>query len=362
MASGKAGAFSYGFAFMGISTLFGFRRRKRSTPAPAAFSAEGPEPVEVPVPSVGQNPIHRLLDDWRLPWHETRAEVIARVGVSLDPTYQWEALVFSDSLSLPGAIQPWTANVHDRIPPQFPITRFASIVWFEDDAHENLLRTANCLAASLGAGRIGRRWNTLVAHWQSGLAEVSLTAWPSAWQSSGLVNAAQDRDKRLRTACHIHVATSFCLPLSTRERTWVKGFQPFRFDGPADGAGMAKAGTTAPNDSELEYVRNPEHLVDGHTASFGLSLDGDALVVISDQLFVIPLVAILRLQVTRLTPAKGKGGSTLHVICQTQAEGVDGQYVLLAQHPEPDGLNAFAQSLGHRLRCPVIIGPRYPDA
>lgn len=286
---------------------------------------------------------------------------MAQVGVSPDPVYQWQSLVFSRARCLPGALQPWTASASDRIPPQYPVTRFSAFVWFEDDAKVNVRRTADSLAASLGPARIGRRWNTLVASWRCGLAEVSLTAWPPAWQPPGLSNPAQDRDSRLRTACHIYVTTGFRLPLSAQEKAWVTGFEPFKFDGEVGTARMARAGTTAPDETELEYVRDPEQLVADREASLGLSADGEALIVVSDQLFVIPRPAILRLTVTRLTPAKGSGGSTLYAICKTKAAAADGQSVFLAQNPQADGLNAFAQALGHRLGCPVDIGPCYPD-
>lgn len=344
-----------------MRSILSFFRRKPAAGPPVAVPVDGPEPVEVPLPPGAPNPIHRLLDDWLLPWHQTRAEVTAQVGVSLDPVYQWEALVLSNAVPLPGAITPWTASAGDRIPPQFPVTPFSALVWFEDDAQVNLRRAADLMAATLGPARIGRRWNMLVASWRCGLAEVSLIAWPPAWQSPGRSNPAEGRDHRLRTACHVHVATGFRLPLSAEEETWVKGFEPLEFDGQVGTARMARAGATAPDETKLEYVRDPAHLVDDRQTTLGLSADGAALVVVSNQLFVIPRHAILRLEVTRLTPAKGGGGSSLHAICQTAAPGADGQSIFLAQNSKPDGLNAFAQTLGHRLGCPVDIGPYYPD-
>lgn len=172
-----------------------FRRKQVVLPTIAPWSDE-PDVTEVPVLADSTNPIHRLLDDWRLPRHETRAEVMARVGVSLDPTYQWDALVLPEALLLPGAMQPWTASAHDRIPPQFPISCFSSMVWFEDNAHVNVRLTADFMATSLGPAPIGRRWNTLVAAWRSELAEISLVAWPSEWQSNRLPNPAEARDQR----------------------------------------------------------------------------------------------------------------------------------------------------------------------
>ncbi len=163
-----------------------FFRRQKAELVPETPWPGGPAPAEAPPAPDGTSPILRLADDWHLPRHETRMEVEARCGVLPDPIYAWPALVLSDAESLPGALAPWTAQAFERIPPQFPITRFSALAWFEDDAHENLRRTADHLAASLGPAPVGRQWNTLVAKWRSGLAEVSLMTWPPRWQSHDL--------------------------------------------------------------------------------------------------------------------------------------------------------------------------------
>lgn len=288
-------------------------------------------------------------------------DVVARCGVQPDPIYEWPALVLTDAEPLPGALAPWTASAFERIPPQFPIVRFTALAWFEDDAHANLRRVADHLTASLGPTSVGRRWNTIVAAWRSGLAEVSLTAWPPGWQSHGLQNPSEDREPRLRTACHVTLTTGFRLALSEREREWVRGFRPLAIDGDVGTARMARAGRFAPGETELEYVRDPEDLVEDRQRMLGLSADGEALIVVSDQLFIIPRTDILHLRVVRMTPAKGSGGSSLHAHCRTRAPGADDQSVFLAQHSDPDGMTAFGQELGERLGCSVEVSPYYPD-
>ncbi|MGU3495878.1 hypothetical protein ACLBXM_17695 [Xanthobacteraceae bacterium A53D] len=344
-----------------MRSLARFIRRIRRAALPGGSWSDGPEAVSVPLVGGQPNPIHRLLDDWRLPWIENRAEVIARVGVTLDPIYQWDTLLLHDAVPLPDAMQSWTASASDRIPPQFPISRFTSLVWSGDDTHANLARIAKHLAVPLGPARIGRRWNTLVATWRAGRAELELIAWPPEWQTVNRDNPAEQRDNRLRTACHVHVVTGFRPALSMQERSWVSGFQPIAFEGYIGNACMARAGMMPPMETEMEYVRDAENLVADFGSSLGLSADGLALIVVSQQLFVMPIEAIPRLEVTRLTPAKGSGGAMLDAVCRTKAKGADGRFVRLAQHSEPDGLNAFAQEMGRRLGCPVDIGPAYPD-
>lgn len=328
---------------------------------PLISTSEGPAPTEVPLLPDGMNPILRLADDWRLPRQETRIDVVARCGVQPDPIYEWPALVLADAEPLPGALAPWTASAFERIPPQFPITRFTALAWFEDDAHANLKRVADSLTASLGPTSIGRRWNTVVAAWRSGLAEVSLTAWPPSWQSHGLQNPSEDREPRLKTACHVTLTTGFRLALGEKERDWVRGFQPLAIDGDVGTARMARAGRLAPGETELEYVRDPEDLVEDRQRMLGLSAGGEALIVVSDQLFVIPRTEILHLRVVRMTPAKSGGGSSLHAHCRTRAPGADDQSVFLAQHGDPDGMTSLGQYLGELLGCPVEVSPYYSD-
>lgn len=81
------------------------------------------------------NPILDLLDDWKLSRLETRAQVIERVGLSPDPLYRDQTLLLKEAVTLPGAMTAWTASSFERIPLQFPISRFSELVWFVDNAH-----------------------------------------------------------------------------------------------------------------------------------------------------------------------------------------------------------------------------------
>lgn len=334
-----------------------WRRVEAELPA-----AEGPPPTTLDSLADGGNPIHRLIDEMRLPRHELRRDVERRLGTRPHPFYRSDVIVLDEAIALPGAMAPWTARSDPGIPPQFPITRFSALIWFEDDAHANLRRTADHLERRLGAARIGKQWNTLVATWQSGVAEVGLIAWPSEWQSRGLQNDAEDREPRLRFACHVNVTTGFRLPLSERERDWVAGLQPIRFEGSVGTARMARAGTSAPYDTELEYARDPEAFASAWQGSLGLSPGDEALIVVSNQLFVVPRGSVLGLEVLRLTPAKGGGGSSLLARCRTQAAGRDTQSIFLAQASDPDGMTGLGHELARRLGCPVEIGAYFPDA
>lgn len=327
-----------------------------------AFYPNEPEPTLLPLSEEVGNPILDLLKEWRLPLGETRDEVIARVGISSDPLFQREQILLTDVCSLQGALSPWTAQSFDRIPRQFPITRFNSPVWFEDDAHSNMKLTASHIAQNLGKAVVGRRWNTLVARWQCDLAAIELTSWPPEWQSWGDRNDAYDREPRLRTACLVNVATGFRQRLSEVEKEWVTTYRPIAFEGTAGTAGSGRAGALAPSEFDLEYARDPEGIAQAtQLGSLGLAQADEALVVIADQLMVMARQHIVSLDVCRLTPAKGGGGSTLYANCITAAPGADTLAVLIAQAKDPDGMNELAATLGARLGCPVQLSAYMAD-
>jgi len=323
--------------------------------------SEGPAPLVLETLSGQPNPILKLADDWRLPRTDTRSLVIQRVGVSRDPFYRSETILLPEAAALPGTMSPWSANAFEGIPPQFPISRFSTLVWFDDDAHGNLRRTADYLSERFGSAQIGQRWNTLVASWMCGLAQIDLISFPPEWQSGSLRNDAHDREPRLRTTCRVNVATGFVPTTTGKELGWIESFRPVRFKGLAGMAREARVGTTAPFETEMEYVRDASSLAPGIQSRVGFSANDDALILVSSQLYVVPRTKLIRFDVTRLTPAKGGGGSTLHTHCQTEAPGIGYRPLLVAQSSEPDGMNRLAEELGKRFGCPVEIGPYYPD-
>lgn len=322
---------------------------------------DGPNPLVLDNLQGQPNPILELIDDWRLPRTETRSQVIKRVGITCDPFYRGETLLLPEAVALPGTMSAWSASAFAGIPPQFPISRFSTMIWFDDDAHGNLIRTAEHLSKHLRSARIGQRWNTLVASWKCGLAEIELMSFPPEWQLGNQQNAAHDREPRLRTACRVNVATGFVLPPNETERAWIQSFRPVRIEGSVGMAREARVGTAAPFETELEYVRDASSLGPGIQAAVGFATSDEALIIVSNQLYILPRTKLARFDVARLTPAKGGGGSTLHAHCQTEAPGADSRAVLVTQSSDPDGMNKLAAELGKRCDCPVEISPYYPD-
>lgn len=335
------------------------RTQLATQPSPAVLP-EGPPPTRLPLSSDGANPIHRVLGAWRLPWETSRREVEANVGIRPHPFYPWQTLLFEQAICPPGAIQPWSGSIHPHSPPQFPITAFSTLVWFEDDAHRNLERAAAHMARHLGPATIGRHWNTLLCEWKCETALISIVAWPPEWQTHGLTNDSHNRHPQLRTACRFTIASGFRLAQSARERHWVASFAALNWKGAMSQSLDRLLGDRAPGEADLEYARDPDPMPDISEGCVGLSADGEALIFASGQLYVVPRKDVLGFRVVRLTPAKGTGGSSLYVKLRTQAS-IDAQMLTIAQASDPDGVNLLGESLAQRLDCAIDIEPYRPD-
>ena len=150
------------------------------------------------------------------------------------------------------------------------------------------------------------------------------------------VQQSPERCAQLRTACRVNVDTGFAPSSTGKKRERIESFRPVRFTGLVGMASEARAGTTTPFETETEYVRDASSLSLVAQTRVGFSANDEALILVSNQLYVVPRTKLIRFDVTRLTPAKG--GSTSHVHCQTEATGVGNWPLLVAQPPDPDGV------------------------
>lgn len=336
-----------------------FRRAVQHAPSPV--NPPGPQRVRLTRDPGQPNPLHALLDDLGLPWREPRAAVEARFGVREDTFYQRGVVAFEEATRPPGFLSPWQTDVFERYAPDMPVVRFSGLVWFGDDAGDNLDRTADWFARRLGPALIGQQYNTLVCGWQSGAASLELQAWPPAWQSSDRRNDAHAREPRLVTACHVSMLTGFRRPLSAEEEVWLSGFRPVATTRAILRSASTDIGEMAPGDTEVEYARDPGHWLPTVQGLVGLSDGPEALILCTHQLFVVAAADILGFEVLRLLPAKGGGGSTLMVRCRTTCPGIPYKTLHVVQAHDPDEVT----SLGHRLAAvfdrPCEVGPYFDD-
>ncbi|QYE36403.1 hypothetical protein KZX46_11040 [Polymorphobacter sp. PAMC 29334] len=326
---------------------------------PAIHNRPGPVPTMLP-PIDGTNPIHRLLDESGLPWREPRRLVEAR-GISKDPAYQRDAMLFADAARPEGFMQPWWARVFERYAPDMPMVCFNGLVWFADDAAINIHRAADFFAARLGPAVVGQQYNTLVCRWQAGTASLQLQSWPPAWQSPALTNAAYVRDPRLATACSVTLLTGFRLPLSPTEERWVADFRPIAEIRRFETAMSGELRETAPRETEVEYAREPGDYLATVQNQVGVPPDRAALILCTHQLFVVPVGDVVGFEVLRSLPAKGGGGSTLWVHCRTTCPGVAYKRLHVAEHDKPDGIGPLGQKLAAIFGKPCEISPYFDD-
>jgi hypothetical protein len=340
----------------GLLELLGLRKQSATTPVPR--SEPGPEPTHLALTASGENPIHALLDELKLPWRAPRRAVEQELGIVQDPCYRQDVVRFDHAVQLADSLTPWTARVFERFAPELPITDIDGIVWATPDTHANLQRAHDELARYLGPAAIGRQYNTLVCTWRCGAAAVGLIAWPPAWQSPGLQNGAHAREPRLITACHVRLQSGFRLPPSATEQAWLDSFITHASNVPILSLPIERILESSAGETQLEYVREPTPaLLRKVAGQVGYAADRQALIFCTDQLFVIALDLILAFEIDRLLPAKGGGGSYLHVRCRTACPGIADKRVSITSHGDPDGLNGLAHELGSVFGKPVELAP-----
>ncbi|WP_174298944.1 hypothetical protein [Sphingomonas bacterium] len=316
-----------------------------------------------PMPVVdASNPLHRLLDDHRLPWRTRRAKVEGQHGTTRDPLSARDVVFLRDAVRAPGFLQPWRADVFDGYAPDLPVVRFGAVAWHEDDADANLGRLAAHFAEQLGPVAPAREWNTLACRWRAGTASLELKVWPPAWQTPAARNDAHEREPRLRTAVQVTLLTGFRLPPDERERRWLSGFGPIAAVTPLMLATAERMADTPPADVELEYARDPAGVPPAVHGRVGAPPHAEALILATHQLFVVRRADLIGFDVTRSLPAKGGGGSSLIVRCRTPCSAMAFKKLRITDDPDPDGATALGRRLAERFDRPCDVGRYFLDA
>ena len=313
----------------------------------------------------GGNPVQDWLDAAGLPWRSTRSELARRYGVHADNPYHWDIVPLSvHRPPLPGMLWPFGFQAFAHFSPAMPPVTLSTHLSLGDDTEANIRAAAGRFAPHLGEKAVEDHYNTRWVEWRCGGASVTLTVWPLAKQSGPkLNNPAHARDPRLVTACSATVQTGWRPPLSSRDRVWLDGFVPMgatRNWTPV--RPRAELGQTMFAETRLEFMREPPADVDRYRGAFGLSEDGQALIVFEDALLVIPLAQVGALHVTRTLPAKGGGGSTLFAQCKTGYAACPVKDVQVTRGERADDLNAIAADLAAATGKPLKLAEYDYDA
>ncbi|WP_343717781.1 hypothetical protein [Inquilinus sp.] len=244
----------------------------------------------------------------------SRAELMGRHGVRRDPWYDDEIVLLDTAQPLvPGLMRPIGFRPVPRFAPWLPPIYLIGYVHQSGDALRNLDIAAAALSARLGPGRPSGVSNTRGWRWQDGLSIIELTCWPPELQHPGLQNRAHEREPRLAVTCHLTICTGYRPPVTPEEQAGLDGFEEV---GRLAEGELRIAGSDAP-EYALEFTRGPDADPARFAGRIGLSPGGGHLIFGWDELYVVPIVQVLRFELLHLLPARGSGGATLYMHCAT---------------------------------------------
>lgn len=318
----------------------------------------------LPLAPGDRNPIHGLLDAVGLPWRESLAALESRVGVSDHPTFAEPVLFFPNVTLVPGLLWPVATGAW-RQPPDdrrtaLPAVAFSAYVWLSADARANIERTAESLAERLGPTTISQFGNVLGGGWAAGPARIRLTVWPPELQEPGGFNVYTAREPRYREACHVSIHTGFRPPLTDEERRCIDEFTTL--------AALHGGATTEPELRDtpsighaLAYVREPPERCGHLLRQVGHASGPRALIFCSEQLYVVPAADIVSFRAERVLPARGSGGSCLHVNCGPPDAAGDPTSIQIDAGPGPDDMNDLCVACGRLFGRPAVLLPYRHD-
>lgn len=259
-----------------------------------------------------------------------------------------------------GLLWPLSVLVRPQFSPNVPATDYSGLVWFGDDARDNLRRAEEQLTPKLGSAEDANSSNTVGKRWRNGPALLSLMVWPAEMQSFALKNPSEEREPRLKAACHLEIKTGFRLSATDEERASLASFQ--RIARIREKDTLSSMRNSPAREGELEFVREPFEELEKQLGFIGCSSDRAWLAYLAEELYVVPLAAVLGFHVDRVLPAKGPGGSSLLVECRTDYAGCDTKRLTICSAPGPEDLNELARTVSTETQKPFALAPHQYDA
>jgi len=307
-------------------------------------------------PPSWHNSVHNWLQAIGVPWLTPRSELISTYGIGEHPAYEWPAIQLDNGSGVSGLISPLWARAWRDEWPGYPATSWSGETSFGDDAHLNIEKTAAEIGEILGEAAIYPVNNTLSCTWMDGSARVRLTAWPPDMQRFDMgSNPSHERDPRLVTACHLTIHTGWLPAPSEKELEWLRGFRSL-FD--IEGTRNTFLRLEPPPESYLPVIRaKTEGFATG--GRIGLSSDDEAIIFETRYLFVVPRKNGAKVELQRIRPARGPGGSTLDLTFDVMPGVRKGE--LLFHHADLDGLDSLAKEVSGGLGAELVVRPDADD-
>jgi len=266
-------------------------------------------------------PIRALMDSSGIPWRLPRSELATRYGVRPHPAYGWDVIEIETPHSFfPNLLWPLSVQAFPNFSTRMPATEFSSHIYVDADARTNLSVAEKRLTDLLGQGNShNSSSNTLVRYWKFGAAKAELMVWPPDLQQWPMTNPAHEREPRLKTACHLAINSGYRIPCSAHELAMLQTFELISAIGVKESTRSHVRDSPA-HQSELEFVREPHSEAMNLFGLLGRSADDATLIFFNSQLYLVPMTDVIGFRVARVRPAKGPGGSHLHVECRTSCE------------------------------------------
>ncbi len=308
-------------------------------------------------------PIRALMDSTGIPWRLPRSELAARYRVRPHPAYGWDVIEIETPRSFfPDLLWPLSVQVFPNFSTQMPATEFSSRVYVDADARTNLSVAEKRLTDFLGQGNSrNSSSNTLARYWKFGAALAELIVWPPDLQQWPMSNPAHELEPRLKTACYIAINSGYRIPCSAHELAMFRTFKPISSIAAKESTRVNVRDCPA-HQSELEFVREPHSEAMNLFGLLGLSADRATLIFFNSQLYLVPMRDVIGFRVARVRPAKGPGGSQLHVECRTSYEAIATKSLLITSADGIEDLNGVAAKVSGATGKPFKLDDYEDDA
>jgi hypothetical protein len=273
-------------------------------------------------------------------FNSTAREIGVRFPKVLDWGVQgYEVLPYQLRHAFAGFGPLWKIPVNREVEWDLPPTRYVHEFYATSDVRENFERTLQQLTTLLGPGRSGQATNVYERNWRIGFFTIRVISWPRELNQT-LHNAFDGRNPYLWIAANIYI-------------------QPdFPFVDPSEDAGEAIRELLVPSasckvicDSQV-YARRNRAAAAKDTLVVGLVADA-LLIRAEDRTVRVPLAQIEKVVLTRLTPSRFAGSSSLWL--NTVFLGRHQVRVPVVSGGEAESLDKSSNELARAIGKPLAI-------
>lgn len=309
----------------------------------------------------GPNLVQVYLSEIGLQWLLPRSYLVKRYGIRPHAVYDRDVIeIETPRPFVKRLLWPLSAQVSPQFSPNEPATEFSGVSYASDNAAENLRSNVDQLQPFLGEGTALRTSNSLGHRWVYGPASVELHVWPPEMQRGSTLNPAYEKEPRLRAGCWIGITTGFRPWLSETEIAQLRAFEPVARIR-EERLGGVPSFPLSGLQYELEFTRLPDAAFDHRSGWIGCSADRTAFIFYSRDLYFIPMAAVIQLQVERVLPAKGPGGSSLQVQCRCDYAGQQTKTLTICSANGADDMDELGATVSRAIAKPLLLLPHVYD-